>query len=259
LLLLFAALSKEPALAFAPTVVGLALLSRSGDWRGLTIAGVAAMVGYFLLRLVLAGGAARDYCQDIGFFSVMRHVCYGELAWGERLQLYLYNVVAMLVGTLVQGVYGSKGRLDITPQVLFPAINWLLLAAVGWAKLPRRTLPLLMLVLVGAAVSFSVYRPRNQIYGMMALYLSAGVGLAFVLSTVRQRVSSRWLAAAALPLVVGWLGLEVLQADARVRREVTAMLATDPCETMADRSEFDRRVVVALKQKYALPRPDCRS
>jgi hypothetical protein len=66
--------------------------------------------------------------------------------------------------------------------VLAGSAVWLLLAAVAWVRMPRRTLALLALVASSAVLSFNLYRSRNQVFGMLGLYIAAGLGLAYLQS-----------------------------------------------------------------------------
>jgi hypothetical protein len=257
-LLLLAALSKEPGLAFSAALLTLALLARPDDWRALGLTAFGAIAAYFALRFLLAGGALGDYCEDIGFFDTLRPVCYKELSWSERIPQYLYNQAAMLIGTLLRGVISSRGRVDVNLELLLPSLPWFLLAVVGWLRSPRRTLPLLVLIAANAAVSFAVYRTRNQIYGLIGLYVTASVGLTYLLSLL-PRWTTRWIVIAATIPSLLWLGGQAQRADALVQREIQTMRRQDPCSRLNNTSRYERAVIVELKHKYALSNPDCRT
>jgi hypothetical protein len=257
LLLVMASLSKEPGLAFSAAPILLVLLSRDQDRRALSLVGLGAIGAYFLLRLALAGGALRGYCEDVGFFWVERYVCYADLTWAERFQQYLYNAAAMFVGTLLPGLFGRTGILNANPPLLLPAAFWLLLAVVGWVRMPRQTLPWLGLIAFSALASFAIYRGRNQVFGMMGLYISAGVGLACVLSGAWRKTATRVLVVAAVAGLVWWLGGQARRIESGVQQEVRSMRNRNPCGRLGAQRAHERTVIVELKHRYGMSDPNC--
>jgi hypothetical protein len=169
----------------------------------LVLVAVIAVGIYGLLRLLLVGGAVEPYCNEMGFFGSIRRVCYASLGPAERLLQQIYNVVATFLGIFLVGVFGIFGNVSITPRLLVGALLWFSLAVLGWAVMPRRTVALLALVLVTAALSVMLYRARNQTIGIMGVYATAGVGLAYLLERAREGGLRRAVSVGVVLLAVG--------------------------------------------------------
>ena len=153
--------------------------------RPVVVAGFVAVVVYLGMRFGLAQGAGSQYCEEMGLFENVRYICYAELDGSGRLLQHFYNVSATAVGTLVPplfdffGAFNSLSKLMSVAGIERLAFSALLvaLAAVGVPARPRQALPILALVAANAALSFMLYRPRNQLVGMVGVYAAAGLGL----------------------------------------------------------------------------------
>lgn len=259
LLLLASSLNKEYGLAFSAVMVLMVWLKPAEDRRALGIAAIAAAIAYVAIRFLVVGGALGGYCEDMGFFHTHRQICYKEIGSRVRLQQYAYNVVAGLIGIVFPGLLSGIGRLRVDPPLLAASIVWSLLAVIGWTKAPRRTLPMLGLVVFNAVLSFMVYRSRNTVFGMMGLYVSAGVGVSCLLALAARRAAARLLMLAAFAVGLWWVGNQAFRAKQMVQAEVTDMLATDPCHVLVNPERYDRAVIEGLKRKYNMSDPDCAS
>jgi hypothetical protein len=255
--LLAAALSKEPGLAFSFAVIVLAYFERNGKRRVLLTSALASIVTYFALRFIWAGGAIGNYCEDMGFFQEVRNVCFNDLNWTARVQQSAYNATAMFLGTFLPGLFARMGELRVRPEAIVFSSIWLALALVAWLKAPRATLPMLALILLAAVANFALYRSRNQIYGMMGLYTSFGVGVAFLLAWARQRRIVFVALVAIAPFFVNWTADSVRTIQRAVRGEVNSMRAKDPCIRMDSPRSYEATLIVALKEKYQLSDPNC--
>lgn len=198
LLLLAAALSKEYGLAFAGGVAALGIfhLPRR-EARDLVVVGFSALVGYVALRLALAGGAfASDYCDDaVGYFG--RHLT--EVCSEDRTVLLAgYLAFATFIGTFFPMLFEDQGlllpasapdfRIALLPLFMSGVLT--VLAVIGWVRIPRKTLPLLAVIVGNAVLSFFIYRTRNQLAGGVALYASAAVGSCIVFRALVPRLAS---------------------------------------------------------------------
>lgn len=188
LLLLAAALSKEYGLAFAGGVAALGVLHLPRrEARDLVVVGFTALGAYVALRLALAGGAvASDYCDEaVGYFG--RHLA--EVCSEDRTVLLAgYLVSATFIGTFFPMLLEDQGLLmpasapDFQTALLPLFMSALLtaLAVIAWVRMPRKTLPLLAVIVGNAILSFLIYRTRNQLAGGVSLYASAAVGTCIV-------------------------------------------------------------------------------
>jgi hypothetical protein len=239
ILLVLAALSKEYGLAFFAAVGLVGLVSRPEVRRQMIVAVVAAAVIYAFLRIVVAGNPSQTYCNTMGLGEQVRNVCYGHLpkvnagpavvlnGW-DRIEQEAWNVGSSFVGTLFPSLFTPDGALNygsfgnfITGHAnsavpgarptgdFFSRFLATGLAVLAWVRLPRKTLPLLGLVIANALLSLTVYRARNQIAGAVGLYASAGVGLALLLPWFRSTVIRRAAFTAILAVVTIWLGWEI--------------------------------------------------
>jgi hypothetical protein len=257
--LLAAALSKEYGLAFGGAFLVLACLQDRPERKAaaLVVAGVA--IAYLGLRLLLVSGAAGSYCTEMGFFTTHGEVCYRDLDLSRRLQQHLYNAGATVVGTAFPAIFTVVGTFRGVERGigLAPAI-WLGLAIVGWITAPRRTLPMLALILVVAGLSVMLYRGRNQLLALLGLYAAAGVGLAYLLALAPRRPATRLLAALGLAIGFWSAGQQAIRIRTESYAEARRVARGDPCfQLAANRTRFDAGVMRRLKTIYDLPNPDC--
>ena len=262
LLLLVAALAKEYGLAFVVAVPLLAWLRRLRDWPWVAAAGGAALALYVILRFGVAGGASGRFCDEMGYFRSTRTVCYSDYASFDHLHQKLWNAFASLVGTYLPPLFDPFGTLasPSARSLVVPAIVTLA-AVVGYVKRPRWALPLLALAVLNAALNFVLFRTRNQLIGIGAVYAAAAIGLHWLyLHTVPR--AGRYAVVAATAgalLVVGWLALQGALRPRTVQTFERNAAASNACDAARRFTrEIDRSVVRRLKDRYGLPNPDCR-
>ena len=283
-LLLAATLCKEYGLAALGAAGVVALLAGR---QGRQLLGVLVGVGvlYLFLRLVVAGGATEQFCEDaIGLKGTIRAICYGNearegyyaLHGHERIVQYLWNIGATGLGTALPTLFTNAGSWQPDAQyssglaeVAFVAV--LLFAIVGWLARPRLTLPLLALIVGNALMSFYLFRTRNQVMGMAGLYASAGVGLTWFGVHLRVAVTDRRVQAGvmvvATAFVALWLGVRI--GDQRETLEPIVAESIQRGASLCEQASWtpppphtiriDPDTVRALKHAYDLPDPDCTS
>lgn len=282
LLLLAAALSKEYGLAFAGGVAALGLLHLPrSEARDLVVAGFAALAGYILLRLALAGGAfASDYCDEaVGYFGThLLDVCSED----RTVLLAGYLAVATFIGTFFPMLFDDQGLLmpasapDFKTALLPLFMSALLtaLAVVGWVRMPRKTLPLLAVIVGNAVLSFLIYRTRNQLAGGVALYVSAATGGYIVLKALVPRAASAFSMPGRGLALVGIVGLFGAAVGAAVVRgsNLHERLVTyqtnardlDPCARYNDAksteglgAELSPEVIAEVARRWGVVSPGC--
>jgi hypothetical protein len=259
-LLLAAALSKEYGLAFAIAVPLFAWL-QARPWKPVALSSLGAVVLYVILRFAVAGGAAGRFCDDMGYFHSTRTVCYSNYASLSDFKQHLWNAAASLAGTFFPSLFDSFGTL-VTPSARSLVVPAIVAAAalVAAVKVPRWTLPLLVLLVLNAALNFVLYRTRNQLIGYAALYAAAAIGLQWLLLQARPRLG-RWATAVVLGaalLAVGWLGDQAVLRPRTVQSFQQTSAASDACAALHGYpTEIDASVVRRLKERYHLPRPSC--
>jgi hypothetical protein len=260
LLLLASALSKEYGLAFAGALALYSLRTRRTDVGG---AAITASVVYVALRLALTRGATGSYCDDeAGYFFAVRHICY-DIIDIESLKQMAYNVATTGLGSLLPG-WLSGGRIGVDRTLLAVSTAWLALAALGWWKGPRVVRIGAWLIVINAALSFVIFRSRNQVIAMCGLNLAVGAGLAAGASMLQvagwRRV--RWCAAAC---VLALLVVQTVRTRAFVSQEVDAYARQDPCiemeKVVLDRLKpadlFPPAFIERLKVHYGMSNPTC--
>jgi hypothetical protein len=258
ILLLASFLSKEYGLAFAGAVLLIGAMWKDRGWRSLIAIAFLAVASYGAIRLLTGNTDYTGYCQTVGFFQQERDVCYSNLDLGGRLQQNAYNVGASIVGTLLPGLFSDIGQIDVRlSQVLVADAPLLLLALFGLAKGPRRSIPLLGLVLMNAILNFVLYRGRNQLVGMLGLYATAGTGLAYLLRAVASPRHSllRWCVLLALTTILAW---QTARATQLMVQSYEHAQHIDPC-TYAAVYSVDPDIIHQLKLRYGLEDPRCKN
>jgi hypothetical protein len=256
-LLLAASLSKEYGVAFAATLFVGTYIRPVQDSRSLRLVAVASALTYALLRVLIVGGAAGSYCNEMGFFLSSRNVCYADLTLVDRLTQHAYNVGATLVGTLLPGILTGTGAVRVDSGLLPISVGWLCLAIVGWVGAPRRTLVMLCLILANSALSLMIYRERNQTFALMGFYASAGVGLSVLLAWSRTHFAGRVASIGAVTVLFGLLALHIPSVQRVYDQEVRASFDREPCDALKNPDRYDARVVGVIKRKYGMANPDC--
>jgi hypothetical protein len=294
LLLLLAGLSKEYGLAFSAAVLVAALLNRSVRSKPVALAALGAVLAYAALRWAVVGGTTGDYCDDMGYFEQVRRVCFGHaqtprdvlLTGGAELAQHAYNIGAAFLGTFFPFLFIGKGAL--TSSVSVPLAIWSLivtgLAIAAWVRIPRRTLPFLVLIFANSVLGLALYRQRNLLVGVAGLYAAAGLGAAHAEQWLRTRDVR--LARAGIAVAAGvaalWIGYQSLERvngfqtlhDERARDIVQMMQDNkrvvdkkDPCRYLtssfaaehAGTAPILSTVVHHIKLRYRLPDPSCLS
>jgi hypothetical protein len=263
--LLFAALlCKEYAAAAVAAVFVLGLLRRGEGGLRLTGAAVGAFALYTAIRIAIDPGAGgiEGYCETLGYFFESREACYGRatvsnaivLTGRDQLYQHLYNVVGGFVAILLPVFFEGDG--SITPYSGLPdtwrvaaGLTIFALALVGWIARPRQTLPLLAMVAGNALTMFLLYRTRNVLLGAAGVYLSAAVGLNFLLAWSREKAAAR-------SLDVLRPGVGVLRAaGVLVVLALTVAVLVDGVEDERSALE-DYRASVPARFPCEAPRPD---
>jgi hypothetical protein len=274
LLLLSSALSKEYGLAFSGALLVLGLCSGGESRRIAPVLGAAVVASYLVMRLVFGRGANTSYCEEMSFFiwRVDQPICYSNLGQGERILQYLYHCAATLVGTFFPDLFTSTGGwrpLLLQPQRATDLLATLgstavhlsvfALAVIAWTKIPRRTLPLLVLLFLNAGMSFMLYRQRNHLVGLMGLYPAAGVGLAYLIAAAKQNLPVRQALAVLAGLLVLPLGVKPIAFIETLNNFRWTTTSIDPCRWSVDRHrrDIDVGVVRQIKTLYRLPNPGC--
>lgn len=261
-LLLAAALSKEYGLVFSAAVVVAALTIRGPGWKAVALASFGAVATYAALRLALAGGATTPFCDQMGFFSDRRQVCYNTVDTSTRLAQYAYNVGATFVGTLVPSAFDNIGAISIPGQFGVRGFVLPTLVAAGAlfaaVRRPRLVVPLLTLLVVNTVLSFIQYRTRNQLVAMAGLYVAGGMGLAFALRSARDRPNWRIASRVGLAMLFLLLVVNTQRTSQAVHHIRDLHGRMDPCTSLrAFPRDIDRNVVRAIKERDGLPNPTC--
>ena len=253
LLLLASGLSKEYGLAFAGAIAMSSLVERRRDTA---TAAIAAAVSYGACRLVFAGGGAAPYCQEMGYFFGLGTVCYDDLYWAVVRHM-LYNVVATGVGSFLFGLFDAEGRIGIAPVWVAASAVWLVAAAAGWWKGPSYMRAVLLVVGCNAALSFMLYRDRNQVVAVCALGILIGVGLTSIQLLAQGSGSPRLTRAAVVAACLALLTWEAVATRNIVASEVADSRQFDPCDALVSGLPDDPVFIKHVKVTYGMPDSDC--
>jgi hypothetical protein len=287
-LLFLAAISKEFGLAFAFGVAAIGLFNRR---RELLVVGLGTFVAYWVARGLIgglhfgsgvagSGGSGGDgdsgLCETMGFGANPREICYGDLSFFGQISQYAWNVGSSFVGIVLYPVIHSNGYL-LAPDflgttlggpsyyegftvasVIVPCVITAL-AIVAWWKRPAVALPFLVIIVANAALCFQYYRPRLIVVGMVALHISAGIGIPPTLEILKRRLSRLTPRTAAPAALVVTLLLATGAAVSTRAVDLADALdgargshaTRDPCDAVEvyDITEMPNR----LKEKYGLP------
>jgi hypothetical protein len=283
-LLLLASLGKEYGMAFAVVVALNALVVRPAGWRWLVGVAVAAVTARLGLHALIVGGSNVPYCETLGFYRQLRQACYVQLGpnydilleGAARIHQHLWNIAATAAGTVFPSMFNPEGAYQ------WPNVGWarnsptgdeidtwlgfglLSLSLIGLAGAPRRAFPFVGLVLANAVLALMLYRIRNQLIGVVGLYILAGLGIATVVGWLpRQRVGGRLG-------TVAVAGVAVLAVVQGVRREdeISMHVTTQSVypgnlcrkvlvgETKGG-TFIELEAVRELRHWYGFPDPDC--
>lgn len=248
-LLVASALSKEYGLAFAVGVVAWGAVGRRLD---VATAGIAAATAYGLLRLGLAGGAVRPYCEEMYFLFDLREQCVDPMRPAGLVQM-AYNVAASAVDLTLHGLVSDEGRPVFAKQRLLTSGLLLVPMLVALVRGPRALRALALVAAANALLAFAIFRDRNQLAGAMALAAVSGAGIPLVLRTLHSR-PVRIVAVAAL--AIG------LVSQASLARRLVAEQAADldraePCAWAFRHRPFAEKFVTRVKLHYGMDDPYC--
>jgi len=295
--LVLAALSKEFGLAFALAVATVAIVGSPRYRSALLRIAAAAIVTYLALRWIVASGpllgsetssnrgffqgsepeyAGRGLCEMMGLGGTIEHVCYGDLGTGEKLGRYAWNIAATFVGIIFPPLIGDNGEI-VAPTFLgetfgasqgYVGFSWsslivptvvLALAIVGWRRNPRLTLPLLVVIVGNALLSFLYFRDRNVLAGVIALYATAGIGATYLAAWAKENwLTGRppWMriaVVAIVPLALAYATATRGDAFSEELDGAKGNYATrNPCDEVEN---FGRTVPQRIAEKFDLP--DC--
>ena len=253
-LLLASPLGKEYGLAFALAIAIHGAVHRRRDHL---VPAVLAAATYAGLRLIiLNGGALNRYCEEMGFFVEASMQCVAPLQ-GENWRQMLYNSGATLVGSVVPGLLSDDGALLLRPARLALAIPVLALAAVGAAARPRVGVLAGLVTLLTAALSFYLYRHRNQLPVACVLAMLAGCGLAAWQRLLAHVGSTRLLRTALAAGISVAALLQVVRSHERLRREVIEAVSAEPCEVDVAHRDFVAAFAQRVTIRYDLPNTSC--
>jgi hypothetical protein len=234
-LLLLSALSIEYGLAFSAAVFTAGLVAKPRMRRLVLGVSLAAVVAYAGLRLGLARGTSRDFCESMGYFTQLRPdpTCLSSLSTEARVKQHLYNLGASLVGIVFPSLFSFDGVWEPYARERYKLVASfviLALALFGLARRPSATVPFLTLWVANAVLGFYLYRSRNQVVGMIGIYASAGIGAAELVRLMLARPPYLRQAALALSLVAGvWIAFVGLDASHRLMDVRQRERNVDPC------------------------------
>ncbi len=252
-LLIAGALGKEYGLAFA---IALAVHGAAIRRLDLLSAGAAALTAYAALRLAIPGGIA-PYCEDMGFFFGGSHTCFDGWAVSSAPQM-LYNVAATAFGTAIPGLLSEIGSYQLRVARFVCGGIILILALAGVVAGPRFLRLLALVPIANAALSFMLYRPRNQLVGLCAIAIAAGVGAIATHRWLDRFGRVRLLRASLATAGALAVTLQVLRTHERVDHEVASMLDQDPCAAGLRRNApYGDAFVKRVKVRFALDDPTC--
>jgi hypothetical protein len=246
-----------------------------------------------VLRWGVVGGTTGDYCEDMGYFDEVRRACFGHargagallLTGGAEVAQHAYNIGAAFVGTFLPFLFTGKGSLG--GGVSIPLAVWSVIvtgmAIVAWVRTPRSALPFLALIIANSLLSLALYRERNVVIAVAALYAAAALGAVEVAGWLRSRnlrVGQLVVAAGALGLAL-WVGYQSLgrvgdlrdlqrQRENTLARVVghehkTKAETVDPCRYLDPSFAAEHpgtvpivpTVVRYIKLRYHLPNSSC--
>jgi hypothetical protein len=284
-LLLLSSLGKEYGMAFMAVVATAAICWRPAGWKALIAVAFGALAVRVALHLLIAGGASAPYCETLGYFRQVRQACFNELdpnntqynvllTGSEAIKQHLWNMAATFAGTAFPSMFSQEGayqwpnvgwtRDSPTGDILdtYIGIGLVLLMLIALIRMPRRALPFLVLALANAVLSLMLYRVRNELLGVVGLYILAGLGAAALLRLLGPRISWGWLVAP-LALVAA---VAFAQGDRR-DGELTQFMAQQSvypgnlCGRVIELKTgtfVELSTVQELRHWYGFPDPDCK-
>jgi len=251
LLLAASAFCKEYGLAFSAAIAMSALFERQ---RPALRAAVAALGFYGVSRIVLAGGALGPYCEQHGFFFTTRDICVDGLRSIVVSQV-IYNVTATGIGSVLPGILAADGTVGISPRWLLISAMLLAVAAVGWIRGPRLNRIGVFAVLFNAALSFLLYRSRNQVVAVCAIGVGTGVGLPIAWAMVARAATSPLVRGMVIAVLVAALATRALVMRTLVADRVVESSHPNACGD--DIPDLDRAFMARMWGLYNLPLPEC--
>ena len=219
------ALSKEHGLAFAGAIGTYGLLQRRKDllWPALAAGGA-----YAALRFGVVGGAVASYCEDMGYFFGSQKVCIDPLSTASMAQM-LYNTAASGIGSVLAGLLGYRGEIEVVPFRAAQSFLFVVFAAFGVLRGDRFVRLVALVPLFNALLGFMLYRERNLVAGRCAVAIAVGVGVAMLARRPFVGHAARAVRWAGIALVAALLCRQAWTTQVLVGQEVADLLNNDPC------------------------------
>ncbi len=249
-LLLASALSKEYGLAFALALSMFALAGRRADlgWPAAAAFGI-----YGALRLALAGGAVRPYCEEMYFFFELTDHCIDPLQPSSLAQM-AYNVAAATTDLVVHGLVSEEGRPVWARQRLLTAGFVIVAMALAMARGSAKVRMIALVIVANGLLGFMIFRERNQLVGVCAVGVVAGVGLAIVCERLRG-----WRAPVAAAVMILLLASQASLARRLVAEASADLNRTEPCRWHLRDRPFAQPFITRVKTAYGMDDPLCRN
>jgi hypothetical protein len=256
LLLVGSALSKEYGLAFAGTIAVVAALQRK---RSITIAAVCAVAVYAVMRVAMGRivPPSAAYCSEQGYFFDIRTVCFDHVGWDVAKQA-TYNIVSSGINTILPGMFGNLGAFAVDPRVVILSVPWIVFAVIGARSQPLIGRAAALMLVFQSALSFMVYRDRDQIVALCAIGTCAAIGSAVVFDRVRRLRASVAIGASVSVALIALIGARTSLVREYSADEVASARQLDPCEALAGPWPLDPAFVTRVKEAYRL-RDGCAS
>ena len=204
--------------------------------------------------MLLAGGAIAPYCEEHGFFFGVRGVCFDRLS-GPAVSQALYNILATGISSFMPGLFFDDGTINVSPRWLVMSAVLLVIAAVGWARGPKMNRIGLLVVVFNAALSFLLYRSRNQVVAVCAMGVATGVGLPIAWSIVQRRHTSRLASVCVIGLLAAALATRATVLRRLVVDRVGWSKLPDACGP--DIPHLDRAFMDRVWRLYNHELPEC--
>lgn len=264
-LLLSSALCKEYGLSFIGVIILIMLLDKEKYYKRMIFAALAALIVYGGMRIFLAGGAVTNYCESMGFVIWEREICYSQLNTIGRIQQYAYNVFSTFFGTFFPSIFSGTGAIKTNPFSI--SLIWqffvFIVSLATWIKLPKRSLPFLGLIIFNSILSFMLYRVRNQIIGLSGLYITFGIGMAYLLSLlfrnrIKHRITSPIIGIVILIFMTSQCITQAANINSRLKHQSQEFGSIDPCQSYMNFSkDININLVRDVKNLYHLSNPEC--
>jgi hypothetical protein len=252
MLLLAAGLSKEYGLAFAGAVLIDGLWRRHWHTSG---AAMAALSIYAALRIAGAHGALGAYCEDMGYLFTTSEHCVNPATLTLQPQM-LYNVVASTTAMFMSGLFSYEGQVQIVAYRVLIGVVFCALALIAVARKEPALRIAAVLPLAVGALSFMLFRPRNQLIGIAGVAILAGAGLS-LLPFMRATQRHSGFARVALLLISLLLAAKAIDARHEVLAKIFVANDGEPCRSSLRRRVIGRQFAPVVKLTFGMDDPYC--